>query len=147
MQRCQHWISPERVHSLMSTGSGDWSIRLSVVIWIAWGNSWKYCCKPGWRYYVSEGRWKAPACEAVSTWTSNDCWHWWHQKAHYPRVTEKTAWLMHIAQTSVYEKGRTAFIFLVGDPFFQLQTYAHGSWKKGLPEREGLNINKGNAMI
>ena len=28
----QHWISPLRVHSLRSTGSGDWSIRLSVVI-------------------------------------------------------------------------------------------------------------------
>jgi|GEM_PF-4554067 len=33
---------------------------------------------------------------------------------------------MHIAQTSGYGKGRNAFIFLVGDPFFQLQTYAHG---------------------
>ena len=38
---------PERVHSLMSTGSGDWNIRLSVVMWIAWGISQKCCCKSG----------------------------------------------------------------------------------------------------
>ena len=42
MQRCQNWISPERVQRRMSTGSGDWSIRRSVDMWIEFGMRLEY---------------------------------------------------------------------------------------------------------
>ena len=81
MQRCQHWISPLRVHSLMSTGSGDWSIRLSVVIWIVWGISRNYCYRWSWRYCACEWKLGQAVGEQVSTWTSRNSWRWWHPKA------------------------------------------------------------------